>query len=163
MIVSPAAARPLRGFTLVELLVLVVVFSIAVVALLGLGQAAATRIGDAGRAQAAGACAQTVAETLLAARATPGLGITAFPESFDAGCGAFELIHTDAAGNRQAIRPLQALQVPDGMNCALQVMDTGAGACVAEGVACRQAEVVVGTGAVALATAVVVLAGPVEE
>jgi hypothetical protein len=139
-----------------------VVFSIAVVALLGLGQVAAARIGDSGRAQAANACANTVAETLLAARATARLGIGAYPSSFDGACTSLALTYTDAIGGSQTVRPLQSLAVPSGMNCTLQIGEVTTVACTTDGVSCRRVEAVVGIGAVPLARVVVVLAGYVE-
>lgn len=158
---ATTAARN-TGFTLVELLVLMVVFSIAVVALLGLGQVAATRVGDSGRAQAANACVHTAAETLLAARATARIGIEAFPSSFDGSCTSLALTYSSANGGTQTVRPLQSLFVPAGMNCTLLIDDVTTGACATDGVSCRQVAAVVGIGAVPLARVVVVLAGYVE-
>ena len=154
-------ARRMTGFTLIELVVLMVVFSVALVALLGLGQVAAARIGDAGRAQAANAFASTVAETLLAARATPGIG--AFPSTFDGACSALVLTYTDASGSVQSVRPLQALEVPADMSCALEIGSTTSAPCTTDGVVCRQVQVEVGAGGLPLARVVLVLAGYVEH
>lgn len=157
-------ARRVTGFTLIELVLLLVVFSVALVALLGLGQVAAARIGDAGRAQAANAFASSVAETLLAARATPSLGIDAFSSTtFDGACSALVLTYTDASGSVQSVRPLQALEVPADMSCALEIGSTTSAPCTTDGVVCRQVQVEVGAGGLPLARVVLVLAGYVEH
>lgn len=72
--------RPnLRGFTLMEILVLIVVFSGSLVALLSVSRESARRIADIDSSARAMQYAQERIETVLADRRNPNLGYTTVP------------------------------------------------------------------------------------
>lgn len=149
--------KPLRskGFTLFELILLIVVFSGALGGLLATGAAVGRRLGENQLAAQATQAAQRVIETLLALRRDPEIGYAKIPLYPRAACEGFQLRDPVTSLPLPAY-PLVGMAGP--LQCVLSVEAYAISPCATAGVKCLKAVVTLARGTTPLAEFTLVMA-----
>lgn len=141
--------RRIQGFTLIEILVLIVVFSGSLVALLSVSREAARRIAEVDASARAMQYAQERLETVLADRRNPGRGYAAVPIQ-SAAC---------ASVSASCAYPIDDPVVGTTLVRSVQITDVSAGgSCPNPGNGCKQVMVTVTQGSRKLASLAALLA-----
>lgn len=141
--------RHCNGFTVIEMLVLIVVFSGSLVALLSVSREAALRIAEVDASARAMQYAQERIETVLADRRNPGRGYSSVPLQ-EASC---------AAVSANCVYPLESPIPGTQLQRSVQITDlSGSSSCPNPSNGCKQVLVTVSQGGRKLASLAALLA-----